>query len=267
MALMTADAEAHATDGPFLVPEDALTISPARAGSWRVVTVRGPIDRDGEATLVAILTRAVATSREPLALDLRDAVPTDAEAAALLVNDVRRLHHRRPDAVVVCPDGPVRTLLEERGVARRVPILDDPADLHGRAPEPPACPRPAAPAPHEERVSTAARRSLILVEATLVIEERHEDPGLALADVAYAIATSARQLQRVFAEHAGGAFRDEIIAIRMQHAAALLQTGDLPVAEVGRRVGYGQPSHFAKAFRRHHGVPPSALRRAAERRG
>jgi len=63
MALMTADAEAHATDGPFLVPEDALTISPARAGSWRVVTVRGPIDRDGEATLVAILTRAVATSR------------------------------------------------------------------------------------------------------------------------------------------------------------------------------------------------------------
>lgn len=266
MALMTPDADVDATDGPFLVPEDALAITPARAGSWRVVTVRGPIDREGEATLVAILTRAVATSREPLALDLRDAVPADVEAAALLVNDVRRLHHRRPDAVVICPGGPVRALLEERGVARRVPILDDPADLHGREAVPPACPHPVAPALHEERVSTAARRSLILVEATLEIEANHDDPGLALADVARAIATSARQLQRVFAEHAGGAFRDEIIAIRMQHAAALLQTGDLPVAEVGRRVGYGQPSHFAKAFRRHHGIPPSSLRRAAERR-
>jgi transcriptional regulator GlxA family with amidase domain len=182
---------------------------------------------------------------------------------AVLVNDVRRLHDRRPDAVVVCPDGPVRRMLEQRGVARRMTILDDPAELYDRQAEHPARPRPPAPAQHEERVSTAARRSLILVEATLVIEARHDDPGLALADVARAVATSVRQLQRVFTEHAGGAFRDEVIAIRMQHAAALLQETDLPVAEVGRRVGYSQASHFAKAFRRHHGVPPSRLRRAA----
>jgi AraC-like DNA-binding protein len=271
VALMTADA---GTDPADLFAGAPLTVTPARAGSWRVVTVRGTLDHDGEAALVAILTRAVATSREPLALDLREAEPADADALTLLVNDVRRLHHRRPDAVVICPDGPVRTLLEERGVARRVTILDDPADLHGRVSEHPVRPCPAAPAAHEERMSTAARRSLILVEATLVIEARHDNPALALADVARAIATSARQLQRVFAEHAGGAFRDEIIAIRMQHAAALLHATDLPVAEVGRRVGYGQPSHFAKAFRRHHGVPPSGLRRAAvagrleaERRG
>jgi anti-anti-sigma factor len=260
VALMTADPGTESVDlllgTPFLV-------TPARAGSWRVVTVRGTIDREGEATLVANLTRAVAASREPLALDLRDVDCADAEATALLVNDVRRLHDRRPDAVVVCPDGPVRAMLEQRGVARRVTILDEAADLHGREPEHPACPRPAAPAQHEERMSTAARRSLILVEATLEIEARHHDPGLALGDVARAIATSARQLQRVFAEHAGGAFRDELIAIRMQHAAALLQATDLPVAEVGSRVGYSQASHFAKAFRRHHGVPPSGLRHAA----
>ena len=162
---------------------------------------------------------------------------------ALLVNDVRRLHDRRPDAVVVCPDGPVRRMLEQRGVARRMTVLDDPTELYGREAEHPACPRPPAPAQHEERMSTAARRSLILVEATLVIEARHDDPGLALADVAHAIATSVRQLQRVFAEHAGGAFRGELIAIRMQHAAALLQATDLPVAEVGQPRGLqpGQP--------------------------
>ena len=257
---MTADAETDAAD---LFPGAPLTVTPARAGSWRVVTVRGSIDLDGEATLVAGLTRAVVASREPLALDLRGAEPEDAEAMAVLVNDVRRLHDRRPDAVVVCPDGPVRRMLEQRGVARRMTVLDDPTELYGREAEHPACPRQPAPAQHEERMSTAARRSVILVEATLVIEARHDDPGLALADVAHAIATSVRQLQRVFAEHAGGAFRDEVIAIRMQHAAALLQETDLPVAEVGRRVGYSQASHFAKAFRRHHGIPPSGLRRAA----
>jgi anti-anti-sigma factor len=260
MALMIADAGPESAD---FLPGAPLTVTPARAGSWRVVTVRGSIDADGEATLVAILTRAVAASREPLALDLRDAEPADAEAMAALVNDVRRLHDRRPDAVVVCPDGPIRRMLEQRGVARRVTIFDDPAELYGREARHPARPRQAALARHEERMSTAARRSLILVEATLVIEARHDDPGLALADVAHAVATSVRQLQRVFAEHAGGAFRDEVIAIRMQHAAALLQQTDLPVAEVGRRVGYSQASHFAKAFRRHHGIPPSGLRRAA----
>jgi AraC family transcriptional regulator, regulatory protein of adaptative response / methylphosphotriester-DNA alkyltransferase methyltransferase len=80
--------------------------------------------------------------------------------------------------------------------------------------------------------------------------------------VARAIATSSRQLQRVFSEHAGGAFREDLAAMRMQHGAVLLQTTDLRVAEVAQRVGYRQAAQFAKAFRRHHGVSPSGLRRA-----
>ena len=80
--------------------------------------------------------------------------------------------------------------------------------------------------------------------------------------MARAIATSSRQLQRVFSEHAGGAFREDLAAMRMQHGAVLLQTTDLRVAEVAQRVGYRQAAQFAKAFRRHHGVSPSGLRRA-----
>ena len=34
----------------------------------------------------------------------------------------------------------------------------------------------------------------------------------------------------------------------------------MPVARVARAVGYRQPAQFSKAFRRHHGVPPSSLR-------
>src|SRR5919108_384598 len=102
-----------------------------------------------------------------------------------------------------------------------------------------------------------------LAEETRAIEGRHADPTLALDDVAREIATSSRQLQRVFAELAGSAFRDEVAAVRMQHGAALLQTTDLPVSEVAHRVGYRQAAQFAKAFRRHHGTSPSRLRRLA----
>jgi AraC-like DNA-binding protein len=183
---------------------------------------------------------------------------------ALLVNEIRRLHHRRRDMVVACPGGPLRTALEETGIARRVTIVDDPSELHGLeagGPRPrrsAARPRPGG----RPRTSTATRRSALLAEATLVIEARHADPTLTLADVAREVATSCRQLQRVFAEQAGGTFRDELAAIRLQHAAVLVQTTDLPVAEVGRRTGYGQASHFAKMFRLHHGVRPTALRHA-----
>jgi AraC family transcriptional regulator of adaptative response / methylphosphotriester-DNA alkyltransferase methyltransferase len=46
----------------------------------------------------------------------------------------------------------------------------------------------------------------------------------------------------------------------MARAADLLQHERLPVASVARAVGYRQAAQFSKAFRRHHGQSPSALR-------
>ena len=46
----------------------------------------------------------------------------------------------------------------------------------------------------------------------------------------------------------------------MRHAARLLREGAIPVREVAQSVGYRQPAQFAKAFRRHHGTPPSSLK-------
>ena len=82
-----------------------------------------------------------------------------------------------------------------------------------------------------------------------------------MTDIAHEIDTSSRQLQRVFAELAGSAFRDELAAVRMQHGADLLQATDLPVSAIARRVGYRQSAPFAKAFRRYHDVSPTVLRR------
>jgi transcriptional regulator GlxA family with amidase domain len=103
---------------------------------------------------------------------------------------------------------------------------------------------------------------MLLAEATLAIEQRYAEIGLSLGEVARQIATSERQLQRIFAELAGSSFRDELIAVRMEHAAELLSASALHVGIVARRVGYRQPAQFAKAFRRHHGLSPSEFRAA-----
>jgi len=81
-------------------------------------------------------------------------------------------------------------------------------------------------------------------------------------DVAREIATSRRQLQRVFEEVGETTFREELTRIRMVRAAELLDT-PLAIRDIAHRVGYRQPAQFAKAFRRVHGVTPSAYRNGA----
>lgn len=48
---------------------------------------------------------------------------------------------------------------------------------------------------------------------------------------------------------------------RMERARELLLTTRNPVLEIAQETGYASAAHFAQAFRRHWGEPPSALRR------
>jgi AraC family transcriptional regulator of adaptative response / methylphosphotriester-DNA alkyltransferase methyltransferase len=109
------------------------------------------------------------------------------------------------------------------------------------------------------REGTRDRRRAIFEEASRIVEREYAS-DLDLGALARRVATSRRQLQRVFAEVGETTFRRHLAEVRMRRAAELLRRGDLPVAEVARRVGYHQPAQFAKAFRRHHGAPPSRLR-------
>jgi AraC family transcriptional regulator, regulatory protein of adaptative response / methylphosphotriester-DNA alkyltransferase methyltransferase len=111
------------------------------------------------------------------------------------------------------------------------------------------------------RPSTVQRRRDLYSEALEVIARRHADPDLSLGRVAHEIATSRRQLQRALAEVGGTSFSRELQRIRMERAAELLAAGSLPVQSVAAAVGYRQAAQFAKVFRRHHGVSPSAFRR------
>jgi AraC family transcriptional regulator of adaptative response / methylphosphotriester-DNA alkyltransferase methyltransferase len=111
------------------------------------------------------------------------------------------------------------------------------------------------------RQSTLHRRRELFDEALAVIERDYADETLSLSAVAHSIATSRRQLQRVFGER-HTSFRRELQRVRMARAAELLRENAMPVGVVARAVGYRQAAQFSKAFRRHHGRPPSELRGA-----
>jgi len=112
------------------------------------------------------------------------------------------------------------------------------------------------------RESTIERRRELFHEAAEIVQREYRD-DLGLDDIARRLASSRRQLQRAFAEAGETTFRSYLQRVRMARAAELLRESALPVNRVASAVGYRQPAQFAKAFRRHHGPPPSAFRQAS----
>jgi AraC family transcriptional regulator of adaptative response / methylphosphotriester-DNA alkyltransferase methyltransferase len=112
------------------------------------------------------------------------------------------------------------------------------------------------------RPATIRLRTSLFDDAVAIVESEFAS-DLALDDIARRVASSRRQLQRAYSEIGDTTFREHLTAVRMERAADLLRSRRLTVRDVARRVGYRQPAQFAKAFRRHHGVAPSAFRAAA----
>jgi AraC-like DNA-binding protein len=114
------------------------------------------------------------------------------------------------------------------------------------------------------RESTKQTYGSLFDEATAILASEFSRPTK-VEDVARRLATSPRQLQRVFAEVYGVGFRAYLRRVRMCRAAELLATTDLPVKEVAQRVGYRDASQFSKAFKRTRGVTPTEARAARRR--
>jgi AraC family transcriptional regulator, regulatory protein of adaptative response / methylphosphotriester-DNA alkyltransferase methyltransferase len=110
------------------------------------------------------------------------------------------------------------------------------------------------------RPGTLSQRRALLDDATRVVQA-HYAQDLSLDDVARRIATSRRQLQRIYNEIGGTTFRDQLTKVRMDKAAELLSQNHSTIRDVAHMVGYRQPAQFAKAFRARHGVSPSEYRR------
>ena len=97
--------------------------------------------------------------------------------------------------------------------------------------------------------------------------EQALDQAPRLPELAAAVNLSVSRLSHLFREEVGVAPGRYLHTIRMQRARILLERSFLNVKEVMARVGVADPSHFARDFRKYHGIAPSQVRRAAGQTG
>lgn len=112
--------------------------------------------------------------------------------------------------------------------------------------------------PAVTRRTTTRRRKALLRDAERIIKKRYAESGLSLADVAEAVGSSPRQVQRAFREEAGTEFRAVLLGVRVEAARRLLGES-ATVTAAARAVGYRSASGLTAAFRRIGSEPPSAF--------
>ena len=79
--------------------------------------------------------------------------------------------------------------------------------------------------------------------------------------VAAKLGTTRRSLQRRLREH-GTSFNRLVDDTLCRRAKQLLAQGTIPVTDIALQLGYSDPAHFTRAFRRWTGVAPTAYRTA-----
>lgn len=110
--------------------------------------------------------------------------------------------------------------------------------------------RPEPPVPDKEDLLAT-----ILTVAELAMHE-----GYPRIDwVASKLGATRRSLQR-YLQSQGTSFNRVVEDVLQRHAERYLRDGALSVTEIALRLGYADPAHFTRAFRRWTGLAPSAFR-------
>ena len=97
------------------------------------------------------------------------------------------------------------------------------------------------------------------------VVQRCTESALTAHDVATVLNISTRTLHRSLAAN-GATFGASLMAARVDLATRMLKSplfNRLTTAEIGRRAGFSDPSHFVRVLRRRSGSTPSQLRRGA----
>jgi AraC-like DNA-binding protein len=94
--------------------------------------------------------------------------------------------------------------------------------------------------------------------------DRHFREPIALADAAAQAHLSPNWFSERFRDHTGTSFQSYLQERRLRFARSLLAATTLSVTEVCHAAGFGNLSHFGRAYRRRYGAPPSARGVAAD---
>lgn len=115
-------------------------------------------------------------------------------------------------------------------------------------------------AQHMTNAFRHAARNPILSNALMLMESNLETP-LTIAQIAQLVATSPRQLDRIFRQHLSSSPSTYYRDLRLDRACGLLKQSQLTVAEIAVGCGFQSSSHLSKYFRAKFQTSPLQYRR------
>ncbi len=108
--------------------------------------------------------------------------------------------------------------------------------------------------------TTSPRPDHVLVKHVLDHVMAHPDGDLSTTSLADVAGVSVRQLNRLFHENVGEPPGLAVRRIRLEIAARLLATTDLPLSQVARRCGFSSGETLRQTFVSRFGVTPRTFR-------
>lgn len=113
----------------------------------------------------------------------------------------------------------------------------------------------------KEAVARLLGRPQRATDAALAFMREHCQQRLRAVEIAAAVKVGERTLRNRFKAETGRTHLQYLQEIRLQEARRLLQESDLSVREVSLRVGFADPTHFARRFKQTYGLSPATFRR------
>jgi YesN/AraC family two-component response regulator len=106
------------------------------------------------------------------------------------------------------------------------------------------------PANDLEEGSGSQQAGHYLVKRAVAYMQQHYAEKLTLSEVAGACYVSQWHLSKLLNRYAGKSFNDILNMLRIEEAKHLLADPSLKIGDIGEMVGYADPAHFAKVFKK-----------------
>ena len=114
----------------------------------------------------------------------------------------------------------------------------------------------------EKRFDSIVPYTDLIYRAIIYVNE-HFDEDIREEDVASEFGLSYGYFSRSFKAVTGGNFRDYLINVRINNAENLVVNTNMSIADIARRCGYGNISHFISQFKKIKNTTPLQMRKTA----
>lgn len=105
------------------------------------------------------------------------------------------------------------------------------------------------------------------VRQTIDVMQRNLHQPLSVVELGRLVNLSPSRFTHLFLSELGVGPKKYLRELRLDCARRLAEESTLSIKEIMARVGFNDPSHFARDFKRRHGVPPRTLRARARSPG